>query len=658
GAPILARPVSRRERFWRWCKRNPVVSSLSAALSVALVVGFVGITWQWIRAEKETDRAIQQEQLTRRYLYSAHMKLAHEAWNSGNVLRVHELLNRHKPRAGEEDLRSFDWYYLWRQCHRDRKTIRLDVDGNRLLNIHSDDAVAVSPSGRFVAIGGRNYGAEPDVGEVRLWDVAAKRVVRVFRGKETREIHSLVFSPDTTTLAAHAFGPSGGSADQQIIVWNVETGEQLATLDLGGRWFRPSSPRPPYSLSSGGRLLAAIGAWAIGDWKASEDEPGKRSIETIRGVKLWEIPAPHEGTKPANGQDASSAKPVKFKFLETGGMHVSRELLLSPDGKWLAWGRGGPTPVLSDLTSEAEPIVLDAFQVFAFSPDSRWVLALRHDRETNDTVLEIRECATGQLHRAFEADIGDIRRLAARAAFSPDSRVLAFSNGEFVGLWDVESGEKLVTLKGHTSDVASVAFSQDGRSVISVARTRLEQNRPYEAKVWDVDTRYDPGQFVANENGMSALAASPAGDLLATASNEGVRIWDLSSNNFDQPLLVLRDKTNPQLHVERLAFGPQGKLLVASGKSDVGRGGLTDHLRLWRLSRKEQGFHAELLDSLYTPRITSEDNNPVVSPDGRLVAYVGRTFTPNGNGRGGSHGPQTLRLLDVTSGKERQIPRD
>src|SRR5262249_52870797 len=37
--PILARPVSLRERAWFWCKRRPAVAALSAAVVVILVVG-------------------------------------------------------------------------------------------------------------------------------------------------------------------------------------------------------------------------------------------------------------------------------------------------------------------------------------------------------------------------------------------------------------------------------------------------------------------------------------------------------------------------------------------------------------------------------------------------------------------------------------------
>jgi tetratricopeptide (TPR) repeat protein len=57
GEPIRARPVGRAERVVRWCRRNPLAASLTAALVLVLAAGFVGVTTFWVSARDQRDRA-------------------------------------------------------------------------------------------------------------------------------------------------------------------------------------------------------------------------------------------------------------------------------------------------------------------------------------------------------------------------------------------------------------------------------------------------------------------------------------------------------------------------------------------------------------------------------------------------------------------------
>jgi eukaryotic-like serine/threonine-protein kinase len=44
GEPIVARPISGPDRVWRWCRRNPKVATLAAAIALLVVFGLIGAT--------------------------------------------------------------------------------------------------------------------------------------------------------------------------------------------------------------------------------------------------------------------------------------------------------------------------------------------------------------------------------------------------------------------------------------------------------------------------------------------------------------------------------------------------------------------------------------------------------------------------------------
>ena len=97
GRPIIARPITRTERAWRWCKRNPVVASLTATAALSLVIGTLVSSFFAVQsnrraeenlalAKKESvarsDAQSQQKlaeynaSIARRHLYLANMNLA------------------------------------------------------------------------------------------------------------------------------------------------------------------------------------------------------------------------------------------------------------------------------------------------------------------------------------------------------------------------------------------------------------------------------------------------------------------------------------------------------------------------------------------------------------------------------------------------------
>ena len=59
--PIAARPIGRAERTWRWCKRHPMVASLTATIIAVVAIGFASVTWQWLATKRaEQGRTVAQ----------------------------------------------------------------------------------------------------------------------------------------------------------------------------------------------------------------------------------------------------------------------------------------------------------------------------------------------------------------------------------------------------------------------------------------------------------------------------------------------------------------------------------------------------------------------------------------------------------------------
>ena len=57
GVPILARPATRTERVWRWCRREPWVAGLAAGLAVVVIASLAALTALYLRAEDRREAA-------------------------------------------------------------------------------------------------------------------------------------------------------------------------------------------------------------------------------------------------------------------------------------------------------------------------------------------------------------------------------------------------------------------------------------------------------------------------------------------------------------------------------------------------------------------------------------------------------------------------
>ncbi|WP_293067084.1 MULTISPECIES: caspase family protein [unclassified Moorena] len=106
--------------------------------------------------------------------------------------------------------------------------------------------------------------------------------------------------------------------------------------------------------------------------------------------------------------------------------------------------------------------LLQAIESTAKIQDHQKSLQPRVINEVNSSLLaaldKVRERNLLQGHTSFVTDI----------AFSPDGKkILSGSDDNTVRLWDTETGQLLYKLEGHTSFVTAIAFSSDGKKILS-----------------------------------------------------------------------------------------------------------------------------------------------------------------------------------------------
>ncbi|HQR34894.1 MAG TPA: AAA-like domain-containing protein [Blastocatellia bacterium] len=622
----------------------------TSALSAVL---FVIIGTLLFIALKKSREASRQMETNRRLLYAAQINLAQQNWEYFNADRVLDTLRLHIPKPGQEDLRGFEWYYLWQLCHNEQKslthhgavfragfspngkllasastdkTLRLwDSATNRELasfpnDSHRQTDFAFSSDGSLIAF-------ISDSHTVKLIETATQKELRLFAASEM-SIYAVALSPNNRFLAAL-------STDGVIKIWSANTGKEIFPLE----------PLAATAGAAPGLLFSRNGKWLVA---------------CSVGCKVWNVQTGrlHLNLRPGKSAGRPSFSP-DGKFLVVPGVPITvfeiatgKEIALltthldfvfdtaySSDGKFLAtagrdqlvkiWDtvlwrelttiKGHSNVIMSVAFSPDDQTLLTASvdQTVKFWPVSQWLKQTPLTRADTFAVQSLPPKGVVLTPLAFSPD-GE-RLVSAVTTTNPDgSRQV----GATVSVWDLKTETELMTLDAAGAMFRAVAFFPDGQQILTGDSNGT-------AKLWSAN-----GHLLRSFSGHSGeivrLTCSLDGKLLATSSvDQTVKLWDLATG---EELQTLRDQNAV---VVGLGFDPQGKRLATlTADHTAGLWDITAKRFLWLIPPQQETEYPDMLIAF--------------SPNGRKVLVAG---TPTVEIRD----TETGRLTDTLTGHSKEV---
>lgn len=410
-------------------------------------------------------------------------------------------------------------------------------------------------------------------------DLASAQVKWTFPQQDAEYVF---FSPDAREIAIASRGSTRG-----LSVWSVATGAVISSVH-GEQDLVNSIGLTAVAFSPDGKQVAAaeyplnsVKIWEVSTGRGVREFAGQRWPQTV-------AVSPDGRWLVCDGPGVTVRNPANGKIVTTLTSEMADTLVFSPDGRWLAANPGVfPNPGSSLVVWDTKTWAVAASVKPERNPHGgapvKWIAF--GGGETAQSNLGYAQ----SLKFAADGKTQTVWYGVSQLAVSPDGKLLAEPGQQSlsnVEIWDVNTGQKLQTFAAHKMDTNSLAFSRDGRWLLTTGQ-ELQRGAPvdshtfsaisgtteYRVKLWDVATWKERASVPYPQMLAYSGVLSPDGKWIAVERSYGIiDLLDVDNGSIVGTLATVIASSNwgPIFGKGNLAFSADGSsLLEGAFKSGI-----------------------------------------------------------------------------------------